>query len=56
MVTEDKKSKGAPSIYKCEMAKKNLRLPLYIWEWLDTFAENRTKALIKLYNMVKGKE
>lgn len=50
-----KKQKGRPREYDCEMKKRNLRLPLYIWKWLDNLSENRTKAMIKLYEERKNK-
>lgn len=40
---------GRPKEYDAVMQKKNLRLPEYIWDWLNSLAENRTKALIILY-------
>jgi hypothetical protein len=43
------KKPGRPKKYDGEMSKKNLRLPDYIWKWLDNLASNRTEALIKLY-------
>ena len=42
---------GRPKIYEGEMQKKNLRLPEYLWNWLNGLAENRTKAILKLYEM-----
>jgi len=44
---------GRPKQYTDKMIKKNLRLPEYVWKWLDGYAENRTKAMIKLYNQSK---
>ena len=49
----DKKQTGRPKEYNCEMQKKNLRLPKYIWDWLDNLSTNRTKAMLKLYNTLK---
>jgi hypothetical protein len=48
------KKTGRPKEYDGEMQKKNLRLPKYIWEWLDNLSTNRTKALIQLYNKSKS--
>jgi hypothetical protein len=45
----NKKLVGRPKEYTDKMIKRNLRLPEYIWQWLDNLDENRTKALIKLY-------
>jgi hypothetical protein len=51
----DKKQTGRPKEYEGEMQKKNLRLPKYIWEWLNNLAANRTKALVKLYESAMNK-
>ena len=50
MRKKDKKKVGRPPQYEGVMVKRNLRLPEYIWKWLDGLSVNRTKALIMLYN------
>ncbi len=47
--TKKKKSVGAPKKYEGEMIKRNLRLPEYLWAWLDGLSTNRTQALILLH-------
>ena len=49
---KEKNKVGRPKLYKDEMKKRNLRLPMYIWKWLDNYAENRTQALIKMYKIL----
>lgn len=44
---------GRPKEYEGEMLKKNLRLPKYIWDWLDGLSVNRTKAMIFIFNKMK---
>jgi len=52
---EVKATVGRPKIYTDKMIKRNLRLPEYIWTWLDSLGGNRTKAIIELYKQVRGK-
>ena len=52
----DKIKTGRPKIYTDKMIKRNLRLPEYIWTWLDSLGGNRTKAMINLYNNARGKK
>ena len=43
------KSAGRPKLYKDKMIKRNLRLPEYLWNWMDSFNINRTQLLIYIY-------